>query len=581
MANQFLAWMSAGVVAAGVSMAMIAGAGLATADDGATSGSTTGSSTESSKSTENQQDSGGIATKQDPKNEKPSEAESDVPAAESEDGETPGPTTTEKTPGTGGHRDRGEPATNKTNKKPDKPDKPVATDADSESAVDKADVKSSGDLEPKTTGAQSPSVKAEVSAQEEQTAPVDEAVVASEGKQAAAATTLAFAAVAPTAAPATPTLLNIVGSFLWGLFDFVSKSIDFPPVVAPDSGVTAGRSTVEIDCGDGFTADADWYFPTERQPDKFIYFQHGFPGRAGFYNLTLTELAERNNAIVFAPSITANLFACDGCRLMGDPMHAALARLFEGDRAALVASAQAAGYEGTLPTQFVISGQSAGGITAAGTAGYFEEFAPADEKANMVGVLLFDTADGGVLSRALDEIPSTIPVLHIAGEPAPINIFGEASQVLTAKRPGQFNGVQLVGGVHGDAFRSSVLFGIPQLIVSAALGFSTPENVEAVQVLSQGWITDMYAGRVYDPATRTGIYGDPGQPGQVLIDIPTDAGVAHGYVLPGPVYRLTLIDLLIRAVVNSPAYIRFDYCAADPSAAAASAACSGSAASAA
>ncbi len=226
------------------------------------------------------------------------------------------------------------------------------------------------------------------------------------------------------------------------------------------------------------------------------------------------------------------------------------------------------GYEGALPEQFVISGQSAGGIHAAGTAGYSQEFAPADEKANMVGVLLFDTTEAGVLNRALDKIPTTTPVLHIAAEPHPINVYGNANQALAAKRPGQFNGVQLVGGVHGDAFRSSVLFGIPQFVVSAALGFSTQENVEAVHVLSQGWITDMYEGRVYNPATRTGIYGDPGEPGEVFIDIPTDAGVAHGYVLPGPTPWLTLIELLIATLINSPASIRFDTCADDPSAAA-------------
>ena len=56
----------------------------------------------------------------------------------------------------------------------------------------------------------------------------------------------------------------------------------------------------------------------------------------------------------------------------------------------------------------------------------------------------------------------------------------------------------------------------------------------------------MYERRVYDPATRTGVYGDPGEPGEVVIDIPTDAGVAHGYVLPGPTPRLTLIDPHLR-----------------------------------
>jgi hypothetical protein len=203
-------------------------------------------------------------------------------------------------------------------------------------------------------------------------------------------------------------------------------------VVSPGSTLTAGRSTLQIDCGDGYTADADWYFPTEGEPDKFIYFQHGFPARAGFYNLTLEALAERNNAIVVAPSITSNIFACDACAMSGEPMQAAVARLFEGDRAALLASAEAAGYEGTLPEQFVITGQSAGASLAVAAAGYYHQFAPANEKSNMVGVILYDvsaiggSATGNALANALDKLPATIPVLNIASTPSTVNSPGRA-----------------------------------------------------------------------------------------------------------------------------------------------------------
>ncbi len=76
---------------------------------------------------------------------------------------------------------------------------------------------------------------------------------------------------------------------------------------------------LELDCGNGYTVDADWYFPTETEPDKIIYFQHGAFGRAGLYNITAADLAARNNAIVVAPSITTNFFACDGCTHGGRP----------------------------------------------------------------------------------------------------------------------------------------------------------------------------------------------------------------------------------------------------------------------
>ncbi len=60
------------------------------------------------------------------------------------------------------------------------------------------------------------------------------------------------------------------------------------------------------------------------------------------------------------------------------------------------------------------------------------------------------------------------------------------------------NGVRLIGGTHSDGFRSTSFGGLLEVFVGSATGFSTPENVAAVQVLSQGWITDIYAGTVYD-----------------------------------------------------------------------------------
>ena len=50
MFDRSLVWLSAGVVAAGVSMAMVGGAGIAAADDGATAKGDAGTSSESSNS---------------------------------------------------------------------------------------------------------------------------------------------------------------------------------------------------------------------------------------------------------------------------------------------------------------------------------------------------------------------------------------------------------------------------------------------------------------------------------------------------------------------------------------------------
>src|SRR5262249_19530396 len=111
-------------------------------------------------------------------------------------------------------------------------------------------------------------------------------------------------AVAVAEPAAKPSLINVIGTPGWDVFDAAIKAVDIPAKSPADSPVAFGRSTLPIDCGDGYTADADWYYPKSGEPDKFIYFQHGFPARASFYDVTLRELAERNNAIVVAPSIT-------------------------------------------------------------------------------------------------------------------------------------------------------------------------------------------------------------------------------------------------------------------------------------
>lgn len=190
----------------------------------------------------------------------------------------------------------------------------------------------------------------------------------------------------------------------------------------------------------------------------------------------------------------------------------------------------------------------------------------------MVGVLLFDTQDSngffpstdGALRRGLGKIPKDIPVLNIAATPNFFDAYGNAGVALQDLRPGQFNGVQLIGGAHSDAFRTSNP--LIQFVVSLGTGFSTPENVEAVQVLAHGWIKDMYAGAVYEPDRRTGIYGDPAE----IVDIPTTG--ANAYVLPAPAARPDLLYpfyLVLSTLLRFAGNVDFATCApADESAAA-------------
>jgi hypothetical protein len=71
---------------------------------------------------------------------------------------------------------------------------------------------------------------------------------------------------------------------------------------------------------------------------------------------------------------------------------------------------------------------------------FYYQFAPANEKSNMVGVIMYDVsntggaATGSALSNALDKLPATIPVLNIAAEPLLLNTFGNANPVLADKR---------------------------------------------------------------------------------------------------------------------------------------------------
>jgi hypothetical protein len=85
-------------------------------------------------------------------------------------------------------------------------------------------------------------------------------------------------------------------------------------------------------------------------------------------------------------------------------------------------------------------------------------------------------------------------------------------------RPGQFVGVELVGGTHIDAEGS-----LADLVTQLMVGFPSAANVAAVQTLAATWINDMYSG--------TPITG--GQAGQ-LMTIPTPYGNATAVVLPTP-----------------------------------------------
>jgi acetyl esterase/lipase len=371
---------------------------------------------------------------------------------------------------------------------------------------------------------------------------------------------------APVAvAPAQPNLaakavLNVLSAFGLSARPEAAAAIGATPTAfsAPATngvtGVTVGHSDLNIPCGPGgYTAPADWYFPTQAdgsvQATGVIWLQHGFLANKTFYSVLATTLAQQTNSIVVAPTLTSFPLACAGCWLNGVPMEQAVASMFLGDRAALNISANAAGYQGTLPEQFVLAGHSAGGGFATAVAGYTVDNGAAvgpDGKNLLLGVVMFDGVSmNGALPDALASLDTLgIPVYQIAAPPQVWNLFGSTTDALLAARPGQFDGVVLVGGSHVDSMLGSnpIIDFTAQLVTK----FSPPGNTAAVYTLATGWINDMYAGA----GPQFGFYGQAGQP--IIL------GPAAAIVLPQyPATQLSPLEQMLKAFTNAVMPILF------------------------
>src|SRR5215217_1624286 len=345
----------------------------------------------------------------------------------------------------------------------------------------------------------------------------------------ASPTVATAAGTAMAEAPQPPSLINVIGTLIFTLFNVATRLFEGPPVLPPGSTVTVRSSMLQLGA---YEVPADWYFPADPDPEGLIYLQHGFLASGRFYSYTAATLAEETHSIVVAPSVTSNFFASDGFWIGGAPLQSAVADLFGGERDALTASAIAAGFEGTaLPQRVVIAGHSAGGGLALAVAGYMVKNGTIDD---LAGLVLLDGVVMGDASAVIDKLPDDLPVYQIASPPYAWNMFGATSDALAQARPGEFNGVELVGGSHIDAMQG----GNPLIQFGAYLvaGFSQQQNIEAVKILATGWINDMFAG------THTGIYADPGD----SIEIPTAAGTATAIALPASEASLSPPDQLLR-----------------------------------
>ncbi|MBX7447071.1 hypothetical protein GR927_03615 [Mycolicibacterium sp. 3033] len=361
-------------------------------------------------------------------------------------------------------------------------------------------------------------------------------------------------ATSHAAPPARQTLLSLLGTIVFNVYGGLIRVFGGPAQLPRDSTVTVRSSTLEIDCGEGYEVPADWYVPAGPTPQRLVYLQHGFLAAGPFYSYTAARLAESTNSIVVTTSLTSNFLACDGCWLGGSPMHRAVADLFADGNTALAESALAAGYSATLldgVEQVALTGHSLGGGLVAGTAGYMVGNGSADR---LAGVVMLDGVGfGSVVPDALDALPDDVPIYNLAGRSYFWNISGAANTALSDARPGEFVGVRLVDGLHSD----TMLGGNPlvQFALYLVTGFSREQNIDASEILNAAWLNDMFAGQATAP-----YYGDPGE----VLQIDTPRGLATAYVTPGPAERLSLIDHLLTFGANILFGIDFATCADEP-----------------
>lgn len=538
--DRFFLWLGAGVVTAGVTVGMLAGAGVAHAqtDDGDAATKTS----QSANTTESKHDSSKVDTKQ--------------PQRPTADDTKPNNATTPTVKADGDKVDVAK-ANSRT-----APRSAVGTRAakfldnvaaavthrpDRKAAVHKTKTEAAAQTGPATKA--EPVVKAEPVQNTESDAEIqpvddiatavpDDSVEPMRSKQridagAPRQSTVALARPMPAPAVASqpvpvPPVVSAIGTLVFGLISFAESVFEGPPLALPGSGVTVERST--LDLGNGHVVPADWYFPQDYDrdsapaPERIIYLQHGFLARGVFYDYTASYLAEETNSVVVAPSLTSNIFATDGMWLGGDQMHRAVADLFTTDNNALLASARAAGYgQNQLPGEVVLIGHSLGGGLVIDTARYMlGNQASGEASSTLAGVVMLDGVSFVDPVPILEELEG-VPVYNLSATPYFWNLFGAMDAALAQVRGDDFHGVQLLGGLHSDA----MIGGNPLIQFGAYLltGFSLPGNVEGSQILAAGWINDMFEG-----GDASGFYGEPGS----TITIPTRFGPAFGLVQPQP-----------------------------------------------
>ncbi|MDZ4270507.1 MAG: lipocalin family protein, partial [Mycobacterium sp.] len=391
----------------------------------------------------------------------------------------------------------------------------LVTAPEREAAEDDSEVTAPTDADPATTTEEGSAVPALADAAvDEEPAETVESTTSSVNESSDTTASVAAEPVVPDVVEPTPVATPVVAPAAATVETAVTTDAAAAALagVQTVTGVQTGRATLTIPLNEnGFTTRADWYLPTQADGSVsatgVMWLQHGFLGNKLFVSALAKRLSQQTNSIVVAANLPSFPLRCSSCWINGVPMQQAVATMFLGDRAALNSSALAAGFLGTLPENFIMSGQSAGGGFAAAAGGYYAT--DPGNSGSLRGVVMFDGfARSGVVPDALARLATqNIPLYQIAAPPQAWNSFGATTAELVAARPGQFVGATLAGGSHYDS-----LIGANPLIDffgQLVTGFSPPGNTEAVYTLATGWINDLYQG--LGPTDGNGIYGAPNE----------------------------------------------------------------------
>lgn len=208
------------------------------------------------------------------------------------------------------------------------------------------------------------------------------------------------------------------------------------------TGVKVGRSNVQIPVGNAtYTGAADWYFPTQVngtvQAQGVMWLQHGFLASKSWYSALAQQLPQQTNSIVVVPNIPSFPFVtCSGCTLSDVPIQEGVAALFaDSSRTSLNDSARAAGYLGTLPEKFILTGHSAGGGLAAAAGGFYTDtVALADNDLPGNTQAVYTLAAGWINDMYASRGP-TDPRYGIYGQPEQVIVLGPTATVVLGPPP--------------------------------------------------------------------------------------------------------------------------------------------------